>query len=777
MNPVSSCLAAQPLLIVRLCVPGLLLLLVGAAPPRAEGPVAESGKKTPGVAEVSIAQIEVGLAGHYKVGEWTPLWVTLQSAADLQVRVIVNVSDSDDNVTSCVGRVVPLPAGTATRIETRFRTGRLSGELLVEVADEEGKLLASRRLRPGTDSSVDLPPAIKLDLPLWITLGNIDLFAAGQGVEIDRNLREARLETLERLPTDWRAMQSVDLLILPTGRRAGGGASLLTELSPARNELLRNWVQMGGHLLVSVGSEAALWRESPLAAWIPVIEGEMALRQLSSFESYAGRAAPLKFSGTIPAARLAPLPRNNVVIRDLGSSQALVADIPYGFGRVTVVALDLDAELLSNWPLLKTVVYKLTGAAASAKPATRKTNRQLTHVGVTELATQLQQTHEAFATVRRPSYWWVMGLILLYIVVIGPLDYFLVQRVFRRPELTWLTFLLFVAAGVFLGRWNANRTNGQNLQVNQFDLVDMDAASGTVRANTWVSVYAPEHRRFSIAIEPRPPFSGSPSDPKSKPAPAEIALSWMAPPENSVGGLYRTGSANLGGRTYRFDAGGNLVENLPVPQWSTASVSAAWESHAASPPAASQLKSFGPGQLNGSLTQNLDLPLEDCLLVVDGWAYIPTTADATLKPGVEWQLKGDGGSRPRELKALLTQEKRTRRSTEDAKTTEILATTEAYNPLGRNRGQQVAMVTFYEAAGGHDYTGLTNAALRGLELTDLMQRGRAVLIGRLAASPTDVLIDGVSVEPSARSTWVRLVLPVQQVERVLDKTLPKASDL
>jgi hypothetical protein len=241
--------------------------------------------------------------------------------------------------------------------------------------------------------------------------------------------------------------------------------------------------------------------------------------------------------------------------------------------------------------------------------------------------------------------------------------------------------------------------------------------------------------------------------------------------------MYRTGTGNLGGRGYRFGSDGSSVENLPVPQWSTASLAATWQGQIARPAAESQLKSLGPSQLNGSLTLNLDQPLEDCLLVVEGWAYVPRTGNGTLKPGVEWQFRGAGVDRPRELKALLTQAKQTRRSTEDNYGTEILATTEAYDPLSRNRSQQVAMISYHEAVGGRDYTGLTNAALRGLELTDLMQRGRAVLIGRLASSPAGVVIDGQPVEPTAISTWVRLVLPVQQAERVLDKTIPKPSDL
>jgi len=143
LNPVSSCLAAQSLLIVRLLVAGLLFLSVGVAPTRAESPAVQSGSATDG--PISIEHVEVGLAGLYKVGEWTPLWVTLRSSVDRQVQMTVSVPDSDDNLTSRVGKVVQLSTGAATRIETRFRTGRLTGELLVEVAKRNIKIKEKKK--------------------------------------------------------------------------------------------------------------------------------------------------------------------------------------------------------------------------------------------------------------------------------------------------------------------------------------------------------------------------------------------------------------------------------------------------------------------------------------------------------------------------------------------------------------------------------------------------------------------------------------------------------
>ncbi len=276
----------------------------------------------------------------------------------------------------------------------------------------------------------------------------------------------------------------------------------------------------------------------------------MPLRQLSGFESFSNRNAPLKFSGTVPASRLASLPRANVVLSEASNPNPLIASVPWGFGRVTFVAVDIDAPPLSNWPALQLVLQKLArGGGGAAKTLARKTNRQLTHVGVSDLATQFQSSTEVFSDVSRPSYWWIMGLILTYVAVIGPLDYLLVHRLLRRPELTWLTFPMLMAGSIAVSAWYADRVNGRALQVNQIDLVDIDSATGAVRNNTWVSLYSPQHERFAVAVEPAAQTQfGTPEG-----GAANVHLSWVGVPENSVGGLYRSGGANFGGRSYRFD--------------------------------------------------------------------------------------------------------------------------------------------------------------------------------------------------------------------------------
>ena len=45
-----------------------------------------------------------------------------------------------------------------------------------------------------------------------------------------------------------------------------------------------------------------------------------------------------------------------------------------------------------------------------------------------------------------------MGLMVALLLVIGPIDYLLVHKLFNRPELTWITFPLIRRGGGRLGR-------------------------------------------------------------------------------------------------------------------------------------------------------------------------------------------------------------------------------------------------------------------------------------------------------------------------------------
>src|SRR5690606_10268606 len=132
----------------------------------------------------------------------------------------------------------------------------------------------------------------------------------------------------------------------------------------------------------------------------------------------------------------------------------------------------------STWAPLESVIRKLLTLQVRHMSVSRQEQRgRLSHSGITDLATQLHAMQEEFPEIRRFGSWSVMGCLLLYLVVIGPLDYFLVQRVLKRPSVTWWTLPAAVVIAGSLAVVTAQQVNGTDARANQVDFVDISVAS------------------------------------------------------------------------------------------------------------------------------------------------------------------------------------------------------------------------------------------------------------------------------------------------------------
>lgn len=101
---------------------------------------------------------------------------------------------------------------------------------------------------------------------------------------------------------------------------------------------------------------------------------------------------------------------------------------------------------------------------------------------------------------------WLGGLALVYLLVIGPLDY-LILRAIKRPMWTWITFpvsiLVFSAAAL----WGTSLIKGDQSVIKQVEHVDILPGTGLWRGQTWLSVWAT--RSSDIALTPGKPSGTS----------------------------------------------------------------------------------------------------------------------------------------------------------------------------------------------------------------------------------------------------------------------------
>ena len=144
------------------------------------------------------------------------------------------------------------------------------------------------------------------------------------------------------------------------------------------------------------------------------------------------------------------------------------------------------------------------------------------HLGITDLAGQLRRLDQ-FSEIELAPFWLVAGLIFVYLLLIGPLDFFLHRNVTRRMALSWVSFPLWVvlfSAGAY---WGAGRLKGDKLRINQVDLVDIDAASRNVRGTTWLNLFSPETTEYDLSLEPQ--IAGQEAGGKR-----DLLWSWMGLP-------------------------------------------------------------------------------------------------------------------------------------------------------------------------------------------------------------------------------------------------------
>jgi hypothetical protein len=298
-----------------------------------------------------------------------------------------------------------------------------------------------------------------------------------------------------------------------------------------------------------------------------------------------------------------------------------------GLGRVLLVAFDLDSPEFLTWDGQSAFWRKLREEVAPHVSASEANLAAGAFTEGGELAVDLKRQLESFQEVPVISFGWVALLILFYIVLIGPLDYFILKRVFKRLELTWITFPALVLIVSVAAYATAYYVKGDDLRINKIDLVDMDLHdSGQVYGHSWFTLFSPRIQNYTIGLEPAAPKWGGRWDVSEADAPVPpVMVSAMDAPEPALGGnmqsLFRRPYA------YASDAAGLL--RVPIPVWATRTFTSSWRvplkdtsSKDRPPPLQAELRISRDGRaLSGAITNNLPAELRGVVLFFQGQWY------------------------------------------------------------------------------------------------------------------------------------------------------------
>jgi hypothetical protein len=702
-----------------------------------------------------IVGVRVGIGDRYKAGLWTQVEVTVLGGSESLTGELSAIVPDGDGVPGCVIKPCQVLAGSPTCVRLITRFGRVDSELRADLR-VNGRVVASRVFDTAFQADGEHFLAAIEFQKLIVTVGptSLGVEEAGKLGGLDTEFRPvgARVSDVERLPTQWCGYEGVDAVILSTSdpgiyRKLAG--------NNARVEALDQWVRMGGRLVLCVGSQAEeiLADGAALRRFVPGrFEKKMAqLRQTGAIETYCGsRLSATEAVGERVVMRVPQLVDVEGVIEAADGRLPLVVRTARGFGQVIFVAADLDQLPFRKWTDRPMLVARLLDM-----PSTRveepKDNASMMHQGYRDLSGQLRSALDRFTGVRLVPFWLVAGLIVVYIILIGPGDYFFLRKVVGRMEWTWLTFpaiVVLVCVGAYL---LAYRLKGDQLRVNQIDLVDIDSASGQMRGTTWLNVFSPRMESFNFKVEPLRPEGGVAPN-------AHSWTAWLGLPGSALGGMNpHAGGGLLWTDQFLYAKDLDELRGVPIQVWSTKSLTARWEGATTACPVA-DLTEADPVVV-GTITNTLPFPLRNCILAYRGSAYDV----GTLAAGQAFRLEPT--AKRSELKTLLTGQRQVRVEGEKWQNE-----TTPYDQSSTDLAYILRMMMFHEAAGGRRYTRLWNDYQDFVDLSELLKADRAILVAQtpIAASEGhqggELLRDGRPLTSSKdqHETIYRFVFPVKK---------------
>ncbi len=710
--------------------------------------------------EPHIQSARIGIQNTLKVGSWATAVIVVDKVTEGSKSQIAVQAPDPDGYNALFLSPILKASDSGKSVTVDFQTGRLEGEIAVLLL-RSGEEVERKTLRYG--QRVEYGPQVLRQSTHYIaTCGKLAGFkdnwqtesSDGDQGQSKYDVVIQELESLNRLPDQHFALTSLNAIVL--GRKF--------DLTPTQSTALREWTRRGGHLLIAVGDNARQYADSPLAGWIPIeVTGQTwPIRVYSGLESYASSNVRITYPG---AAQVAEMKANDATTLATGiGNRPILARTNFGQGLITVLAMDIHQGPLTSWRALDLFLQKvLLGESLTQSDDEPSTQGQLAHSGVTDLATQLHASQQYFPDIQSFSLWTVLGFLVLYMIVIGPLDFLLMHRMFRKPKLTWITFPLSVIIAAWLAVYSAQNHKGSNLVVNQTNLIDVDVAHNRIDGKSWATIYSPRTERYEIALEPKIEMQ---TDQVSN------RICWTAPAEDSFGGTYRPDGLDFGGSTYQFGHQLTMAKNVPIPAWSTRSLVSDWSFLPASNPGdearplvENRLSATGNGLLTGTLLHHLPGELSDWLIAYRHRVYrprIPEGAESRttdIPAGVIWSPDSEDVY-PDDLRSFLTGEFSREEFNRKHNRTDYTVEQRKYNLMERNRNRIFQMLTFHEVVGGKDYTSLESHALGHLDLTQMLQLDCAVLFARLDSIRSQVSINQAAIKPSQESTFVRIVLPV-----------------
>jgi hypothetical protein len=479
------------------------------AAPLSQGGAAGSG---PAVA----VHAGFGDQGTYLMGKWFPVRVTLanpQGAASMRVRVEVDFHNENSQVAGTYGRGVDLPSPSRKEVTLYSYSGSFDRAITVRVV-ENGAVVKSvdTRIDPLDPTTDFMLGVVSPDQSLLNILGGEKVGHTGTPYSYSYRPGPAG-------PTSGGGRVSLAQIAaddLPTEPAAlDGFAALAIEdtrpdaVSPEQRSAVTRWVQRGGQLIL-IARPGGADPTVPFEGISPVtVSGP---RDVSSLQSLAElvNAFDLTDGASVIGSTLKQGPGVRSRALAVEDGVPLVAERRVGDGRVTFLAVSPGLPPLETWdglvPLFKRLLVQ---QALDAKMAGLRTPgfTGFGYLYATPGVFDVSGNIFDLPGLDLPDAWGLALFLLVYIVVIGPVNFIVLRRI-RRTELAWLTIPVLVLAFSAGAYTLAYGVKGGDIVVPRATITRAEPGAPSAESVQFWGIFSPLRRAYSLSLDSGSMVSG-----------------------------------------------------------------------------------------------------------------------------------------------------------------------------------------------------------------------------------------------------------------------------
>ncbi|MCU0498046.1 MAG: hypothetical protein MUF87_11905 [Anaerolineae bacterium] len=415
--------------------------------------------------------VEVGYEGRFRENHWTPILVSVTNNGEAIDGKLIVRRERSSALTNTFSTPITLASGARQTVFLYATLQSFGTTLRVELLSQQDEII--------TELEVPIRPVGPDDKLYIVVSGATNSVIDLNNVVLGGNSAFQANWFMINIPDYAAALNAVDLMIfnnVDTGT-----------LTPSQRNAIQGWVRAGGHLFITGGAN---WQATAAGfnELLPIaLSGSAPVDNISALAELAGDYTT-QFEGSHIAAtgRLAP---NAEVLALSGDNQPLLIRQTYGNGTVDYLTIDPSLEPLQGWERINDLFFTVL-TSTDTRPGWIWGIRQMDNaIDGLEILPGYTSLPEAAS---------MLTFLIVYIALVGPVNYLVLQRLNRR-ELAWITIPILILVFSGLAWFTGFNLRGTDVLLSRLTLVQTWPEQEQAQIDQLIGLIAPRRGNYTLA--------------------------------------------------------------------------------------------------------------------------------------------------------------------------------------------------------------------------------------------------------------------------------------